>query len=165
MNTSTYNAVLIFGAILIAATFSFGQECRYWHAVVGVKGITISNEYVDESKTQNIIDGIGCLLSLEGDVSRGAFGMATNNRVSQQLPMSTVEICALYYISKLYWQRFDHADGVVLVDKNGRMNTSASIKKAFKSYRKWFEKVKKRGFEESRRDDLDPLAGSGVKWY
>lgn len=165
MSISIYNALLSLGIILAATTFSFGQECGYWHAVVGVKGLTISNEYVDESKPQNVMNGIECLLTLQGDVSRGAFGRSTNNRVSQQLPMSTVEICALYYISKLYWQRFEHADGVVLVDKKGRMNTTASVKKAFANYRKWFEKVKKIGLEESRRDKLDPLAGSGIRWY
>lgn len=46
---------------------------------------------------------------LEGDKSRGAFSGATHTAVSEIFPQSTVKICALYYISYLFYEKYDHA--------------------------------------------------------
>lgn len=141
------------------------KECEYWFAVVGVKDALIPETFVDEKDSGKVMEGIECLLKLEGDKSRGAFGGAAHTQVSAMLPMTTVDVCALYYVSKLFYQNYEHANGVVLVDSQNRWNRQRSVSQAYRSYRKWFIKVKKVGLDEARKQKLDPLQGSGVSWY
>ena len=65
-------------------------------------------------------------------------------------------------------RNWEHADAVVLVEDNGKINgktnSAAIVEKAFKSYRGWFEKVVKMGLKRARELKLDPLEGSGVRW-
>jgi len=147
------------------------QDCNYWNAGVGVKGSNLKRGDKDEKNPENIIEGIECLLKLEGDKSRGAFGGGTSIRMigGDKFPSSTVEICALYYISVLFYEKYDHARAVVLryknYEENKSLSTNEAIKTAFESYRKWFAKVKEIGLEEARKQKLDPLAGTDVRWY
>ena len=157
--------VVVFVAIFSACNAK-AQDCSYWYAAVGVDGVKYRGDEIDEKNPKKIIEGIECLIRLEGDKTNGAFSGATHFEVSQIFPRATVEICALYYISKLFYEKYDHSDGVALQDiKTRGFNSDESVRKAYESYRKWFEKVKEIGLEEARKQKLDPLEGSGVQWY
>lgn len=165
--------IIIPALFLMTAFFVFdsnAQDCNYWDAGVGVKNSNLKRGDKDEKNLENIMEGIECLLRLEGDKSRGAFGGATSTSGSWALNSpTTVEICALYYISVLYYERFDHASAVVLLYKNYQetksKNSDEAVKAAFESYRKWFAKVKEIGLKEARKQKLDPFEGSDVRWY
>jgi len=77
-----------------------------------------------------------------------------------------VEIAALFYASYIFYGKdWDHfATGIALMEDR-KINSPETIKKAYKHYRKWFEKVKEIGLEEARIRGLDPLKGSGIGWY
>jgi hypothetical protein len=72
----------------------------------------------------------------------------------------------LYYVSYLFHQPWDQADAPFLVSqRNSKLNSDKNVSKAYKAYKKWFKKVIEIGLEEARKQKLDPLEGSGVKWY
>lgn len=154
---------------VLFVTDALSQDCNYWYAEVGVKSANAKAGDKDKKNIQNIVEGIECLLKLEGDKTRGAFSGATHTRVSQMFPRATVEICALYYISYLFYEKYDHANGIALryknYEENRTINSDEAVKIAYESYRKWFEKVKEIGIEEARKQKLDPLECSGVRWY
>ena len=160
--------VVVFVAIFSACNAK-AQDCSYWYAAVGVDGVKYRGDEIDEKDPKKIIEGIECLIRLEGHKTNGAFSGATHFEVSQIFPRATVEICALYYISKLFYEKYDHANGIALryknYEENRTINSDEAVKIAYESYRKWFEKVKEIGIEEARKQKLDPLEGSGVRWY
>lgn len=139
------------------------EECNYWHSEVD-QDIDVEIE-IDKSDPKNVLKGIDCLLKLQGERKEGLFSGATNSNVSQIFPPASVEVCALYYISYLYYQNWKHADAVALVGKDGSLNSDGSVKKAFESYRRWRKKLDKIGLQKAREIKLDPLATSGVRWY
>lgn len=143
------------------------QNCNYWHNMVGVKDVDYSGKKVDEKDPKQILKGIECLLKLEGNKSPGGLSGATHPEVSQLLPSAAVEVTALHYISYLFYERFDYANGVALheIDKPSVLNSDKVVKKAYRSYRKWFKKVKKIGIDKARKKNIDPLKGSGITWY
>lgn len=108
---------------------------------------------------------IECLLSARGDLSPARFGGATKQNVSQVLPPATIELAALYYISYLFSRDWQHASGVALWDDKGRINPSGAIPKAYSGYTKWLDRVKAKGLAESRVRRLNPLQGTGLRWY
>lgn len=169
MNSSKIRILLFVFASIFFVSEAMAQDCNYWNAAVGVKSSNSRRGDKDEKDPANIMEGIECLLKLEGDKSVGAFGGATSSSGEAGLPEATVEICALYYISKLFYDKYDHASAVVLryknYEENKSFNSDEAVKIAYESYRKWFEKVKEIGLEEARKQKLDPLEGSGVRWY
>lgn len=120
-----------------------------------------SDANLPESKR---VEMIACLLRLKGDRSP-FWGVATNNSVSQTFGPSPLEVVALFNISYIFYGNKDFADAMVLVDEDGKQNSNESIDIAYKAYKKWFKTVKKIGLEEARKQKLDPLDGSGVRWY
>lgn len=136
--------------------------CQYWEAQVD-PDVEVDFE-IDKTDPENIMEGIGCLLSLEGRKGKGTFS-GWQPHVSQILPRATVEICALYYISYLYTQNWEHADGIALYGPNSGLSTDKGVELAYKSYRTWFRKLEEIGLEKARAQKFDPLTGSGVSWY
>lgn len=119
-----------------------------------------------KNKTQeDIFFGIDCLLQLKGKKAESNVGGASSGYVSRIFGATSVEVAALYYVSYLFYQKWDHADAPFLVDKRKKLNSNKSVSMAYKAYEKWLRRVKELGLEEARRQKLDPLAGSGVKWY
>lgn len=137
--------------------------CRYWQAEVDAE-IDVDFE-IDETDTKNILTGIECLLKLEGKKKEGLFSGATSSSVSQTFPDASIEVCALFYASFLFYQNWEHANAVALVDEDGWINSADSIKRAFKSYRVWLRNGKRIGLQKARERKLDPLADSGIRWY
>jgi len=155
-----------------AETSSCGQEkavlrmdCTKWLSKV-VPDMQDGTLHVDPMPSDHeIIEAIGCLLQLEGDKRPARFGGVTRPEVSQILPTTTIELAALYYISYLYDGHWQHADGVALWNRKGVINPPGSVETAYVAYRKWFEKVKKIGLEAVRKENLEPLKGTGLYWY
>lgn len=109
--------------------------------------------------------GIECLLKMEGNKHKAAFSGAVKDYVSQSFENTPADVAALYYISYLYHQRFDHADAVALSGANGAVNTPEVIREAYRGYKKWFAEVKRVGLARAREMKLDPLKGTKVRWY
>jgi hypothetical protein len=140
--------------------------CTYWRSKVDdeVKQPE-SMQDVNEADPQVILDGIECLLKMEGNKHPAKFSGAVNDDVSQLFPKATADVAALYYISYLFFQKWDHADAIALRGTDGEINTSEDIQAAYKSYKKWFEAVKKVGIVKAREMKLEPLKDTKVKWY
>ena len=154
---------VLFVILGICAANAKAEVCNYWLARVDSN--TEVDYEIEEENPKKILEGINCLLRLEGNKSEGLFSGATNFNVSEIFPPATVEICALYYISYLFNSDWTHANGIALYRKNGEINSDKSVRKAFVSYRRWFKKVKQLGLNEARKQKLNPLAGSGISWY
>jgi hypothetical protein len=146
------------------------QDCNYWFAQVDptVKGM---DHELNESNPEVVLEGINCLLRLEGNRKPGVFG-GSKAYVSQTFPRASVEVDALFRISELFYGNDDFASSVALVRRDGKSserkewyNRREYVNKAFISYLRWFKRVKEIGLEEARRQKLDPLSGSGISWY
>jgi len=140
--------------------------CQYWRSKVDAEvEPPVGAQKVDEADQQTILDGIECLLHMEGNKHSAKFSGATKPYVSQIFKPATADVAALYYISYLYYQKWDHADAIALRDDSGKVNSPTAIQEAYKNYRKWFEKVKKIGLSKARELKLDPLKDSATHWY
>ena len=159
--------LLVFNIMFFSSEIGLAQSCDYWFEVVGVENVDYSGKKVNEKDPEQIIKGMECLLKLKGDKSPGSLSGATHNGVSQLLPSAAVEVTALHYITYLFYGRYDYANGVALheEDKPLVLNSNKVVKKAYKSYKKWFKKVKKIGIKKAKELKLDPLEGSGITWY
>jgi len=147
--------------------FDANSECGVWQSLIDSSVEQPRPKFIfDVSSEQDVMAGIGCLLRLEGNKSPARFGGALNPGVSQTFDKTTTEVAALFYVSYLFKKKFNHANAVALTDsRTGKVNSPESVKSAFSGYRKWFEKVMAIGLEEARKQELDPLDGTGVKWY
>jgi hypothetical protein len=141
--------------------------CLYWQSEVD-EGVNLPDSFqdIDQEKPENIMKGIECLLTLEGNKKKARFGGATHDYVSQIFPPAPVEVAALYYISYLFYQNWDHADGIALVGrKNSRFNSPENVRKAYRYYRAWFRQVQHIGLANARARKLEPLKNKDVRWY
>jgi hypothetical protein len=121
---------------------------------------------MDEENPAKIMQAVECLLKLEGNKNKAKFSGATNPRVSQLFEPATVEVAALFYVSYLFYQKWDHADAIALVGENNqKVNTPKTVKKAYKYYRSWFKQVKSIGIVKARKMKIEPLKGKDVRWY
>jgi hypothetical protein len=152
---------MIFGFYMTEAK---GNICEYWQSKVDIEKPDFNFE-IDETNPENAMRGIDCLLKLEGNKKEGLFSGATSDSVSQTFPPSSVEICALYYVSYLFYQDWKHADAIALVGRDSSINSDESVKKAFENYKFWLKKIKKTGLQKAREINLDPLSNSGIRWY
>jgi hypothetical protein len=114
---------------------------------------------------EEIFKGIECLLSLEGNKNDSKIIGATSVYTSQIFGPSTIETAALYYISYLYYRKWDHALAARLVSGKGLVEDDETIHNAYEAYRAWYKKLKEVGIAKSKEMGLDPLNGSGIAWY
>lgn len=182
---------LLVGCLFSAATPSQARrtvicdKCARWHAMV-IPGMSSkvsitaglpreqsgiielnpsSTPLFNDLRSDELYDAIQCLLNLQGNREASRITGATRPDISQTLKRPTIEVAALYVISFLYYQKWDHASGALLVDKFGKWNSDDAIQAAFRSYKKWFGKLREIGIEEARKQKLDPLSGTELRWY
>ncbi|MBV9240911.1 MAG: hypothetical protein JO314_02785 [Acidobacteria bacterium] len=155
----------------LGARVALPQDCSYWQAKVDPK-VPDVDRIVDEAQSDQILEGIGCLLRERGNVRTGI--PFDKPEQSQILPKPSVEVAALYYASILYYGNDNFASGPALVSKPAefdgplrtlRFNSPSYIEKAYESYTKWYCDVKRLGLAKARQEKLNPLANSGVEWY
>lgn len=159
-------------AVLLLFVFcgssSAQNRCRYWQAQIDwdIK-LPESAAPVDETGDRNVLEAINCFLKLEGKHQPSSLQGATKLYVSQGFPPAPVEVAALYYISYLFKQKWDHADAIALVKPGDihNFNPPESVKKAYGYYREWFREVNRLGLAKAREIKLEPLAGKDVRWY
>lgn len=119
------------------------------------------------------LEAIRCLLGEEADVRSASMSGATRFDTSQIFATATANLAALYAISYIYNDRYDHASAVALrgegasyIDESGAYATSPeAIKRAYIAYHEWFKKIQEIGLENARDAGLQPLDGSGLSWY
>jgi hypothetical protein len=138
--------------------------CRYWHSRVD-RTFARSDENINEANPKSILEGIGCLLRMKGNKNLARFSGVTHLYVSQTFEPATSEVGALYYISYLYTQKWDHADAIALENSNGEINDPQDILIAYQSYQRWFEQVKSVGLAQARQMNLRPLKDTNIRWY
>lgn len=168
-------ALALISALAVSAS---GQSpaCQYWRSRVDIyTHITDLSEIVDQNKPENIVPAITCLLEFEGNKNMAAFGRDPSPRLTgpSQGPTSifstpiTAEVAALYFISYLYYQKWDHASLVVLVNRDDSRELESSdenVRKAYGYYREWFERVKAIGIVKARELKIEPLKDKDVRW-
>jgi hypothetical protein len=139
------------------------DACNYWisridPSVTRPIGMTHT---IDEQAT---LRGMKCLLGLEGNKSKSNIDGPTRPNVSQTFDAAPVEVAALYYISYLYYEKWDHAQFPKLISKDVLSNEEI-VSKAYSAYRGWFKEVNRVGLRHARRRHLDPLSGTKIVWY
>lgn len=146
--------------------YSFENCCTQWHAKVD-KSLAKESEEFDEKQIseKELMKGIECLLKLEGNKTLTWPVGKTNIQSSQPTGLVQIQVNALYFISYLYYGKWEEADAISLVETNKERDSPETIKRAYESYRTWFEKVKEIGLEKAREQKLDPLDGTDVRWY
>jgi hypothetical protein len=158
--------VTIFNAEVSAGKSSGDAgNCREWNAKVDprVKGkIAVNAANLSEGE---LMTAIGCLLKNQGNREIARIGGATKDIVSQMFPRATVELASLYCISYLFTGNYQHGEGVALWNDHGVINPPGGIESAYKAYAAWFDRVKSMGIAEARKQRLDPLEGTNVRWY
>ena len=100
-----------------------------------------------------------------GNKHSAKFGGAQQLYVSQLFEPTTAEVAALYYISYLFYQKWDHADAVALRDENGEVDKPEAVRQAYQSYKKWFKEIKRVGLAKAREMKIEPLKDPKVHWY
>jgi hypothetical protein len=148
------------------ASSAQSNSCNRWRSLVDPKAPHESpRPDFDKLSDEEAFIGIDCLLAMQGIRRHGAFGGATRLDVSQLYPEATVELDALYVVSAIYNQKWQHAQGIALMDKNGAiLRPHAAAKRAFPFARKWYLRARKMGLPKMRELNDDPLKGSGVRW-
>ncbi len=119
---------------------------------------------VSESRT---LEEMTCLLKEKGNTNKSRIWSAViSPKMSDNLSSPTVEIAALYEISRMYYQREDFAWAIMLEHIGKEENNSNEvIRIAYEEYELWLKIVKKIGLGEARKIKFDPLKHSEVRWY
>ena len=142
------------------------MSCEYWwsEADENAPKATEAKE-PDLSDPRVVKGGIECLLKMKGNKHSAKFRGAISLEVSQIFTNTTADVAALYYISYLFHEKWDHADAVALRGPDGDFNTPEIIAEAYNSYEKWFAEVKVIGLSKAREMKLNPLKHSQIRWY
>jgi hypothetical protein len=122
-----------------------------------------------------VLAAMSCFLSLENRTEYASVGGPTWAGVSQFFVARVpVNLAALYYISYLYTGNWKHGNAIALRGEGADSYEGSlrlyvtrpdAVRKAYGSYRRWFEKVKQLGLAGAREQKLDPLEGTGLWWY
>ena len=141
------------------------ESCRYWWAKADDEVPRSQEPERDLSDERVVMAGIECLLKMKGNKHAARFSGAISLETSQIFENTTAGIAALYYISYLFQQKWDHADAVALRGPNGDFNTRKIIAAAYKSYEEWFKEVKEIGLTKAREQKLNLLKNTEIRWY
>ncbi|HEU4507851.1 MAG TPA: hypothetical protein VFR78_06410 [Pyrinomonadaceae bacterium] len=148
------------------STSSQSMSCEYWWSKADENAAPPREaKRPDLSDSRVVMEGIECLLKMKGNKHPAKFRGAISLEVSQIFTNTTADVAALYYISYLFHEKWDHADAVALRGPDGDFNTPEIIAEAYSSYEKWFEEVKEIGLPKAREMKVDPLKHSQIRWY
>jgi hypothetical protein len=140
-------------------------DCKYWQSKVDPRITLPQTKAREETGDEQVLQAIECLLKLQGRKDESKLRGATKLTVSQGFGPASVEVAALYYISYLYFQKWDHGSAIALRDAKGEVDKPAAVAQAYKSYKRWFKRVKSVGLTKAREMDLRPLSDTRVRWY
>lgn len=123
---------------------------------------------------EQVIAAIGCLFQLENDNRHTRFGGGPRViEVSQLFGPAPVNLAALLYISYLFTRNLNLFTAVALRGPGAESDWSQglyatsdeAISRAYASYHRWYEEVKRTGLARARDQNLNPLEGTGLSWY
>lgn len=161
-------ACVVLGAVVAEGrtrTASQSLSCEYWWSKADENMPRAKEADPDLSDPHVVMAGIECLLKMKGNKHPARFSGAISLTVSQIFENTTADVAALYYISYLFYEKWDHADAVALRGRDGDFNTPRIIAEAHKSYERWFQEVKGIGLTKAREQKLNPLKYSQLRWY
>ena len=81
------------------------------------------------------------------------------------MPPPTIEIAALYYVTYMFEEKWDHALGIALWNRKHEINPPDSVPEAYRCYLEWFNKLKALGFAEIKKQGIKPLDNCSVQWF
>lgn len=192
LGRSAVTALLLISAIpACGQTRGYSKECTFWREIIvapahravqvgpamliePTKGSPTESDFlgIASLSSEAKLSAINCLLQAEDDHRPALMSGSTTKRTSQIFAPAQANLAALYMISYVFTGRQDHALAVALrgpsasITLEGRYVTkSEAIGTAYKSYRKWFQMVRRIGICEAREKLQDPLKGSGLYWY
>jgi hypothetical protein len=169
MRISAWQVFVIAAALMSSHVRALAEErlptCREWHSKVDAQVNPEAAFNPLELSEGAKLAGAKCLLQLKSNRSKARFSGAARFDTSQVLPSATVEIGALYYVSYIFLGKWDHAGGVALRGRNGRVNDPRDVELACTGYQKWFKSASKIGWEAARREGLSPLSTGDIHWY
>jgi len=162
-------------SLCAAARAQSSSSCQYWRSRVDSYTTMELSQIRDEKDPRNILPAIQCLLEFEGNKNSALFGLDPSPPLTGPARGPTsifstpihIEVAALYFISYLYYQNWKHANLIVLVDRDDSREIESSdenVRKAWKYYREWFERVKPIGIVKARKLKIEPLKGKDVWW-
>ncbi|MBC9931327.1 hypothetical protein [Chitinophaga qingshengii] len=114
------------------------------------------------------------LLALKGDKRIYVVPLMCYDPVRSQIYMGesknyAIQVHALFIINQLiFGNNFSYASCPVLVSKKDNSEATISgeiIEEAFKSYGKWYKRIRKIGLSQVIARKMMPLDSSTVKWY
>jgi hypothetical protein len=140
------------------------SNCDYWASKVDpdvpLQGARIMELPADDDAA----GAIRCLLMLHGRAGRARFGGALRDDVTVNGKPTPIDVAALFFMSSIYEQSWDHAHAVEIVGPHGS-NTRATVREAYEAFERWSRTVDRLGIAEVRARKLDPLAGTKLYWY
>lgn len=131
-------------------------------------GMIVYPPYSDkEFSNDDIQQMIEELLTYKGD-TRKCFMKIKCDSYTGDNKQYSLQVEALYMINSLFFEDFDSfSPCTVLKNEAGTEATidGEIINKAYTAYEAWFAKVKEMGISAAKAAKLDPLDGTGIKWY
>lgn len=143
------------------------DTCEYWQAKVdpSMRSTPVPEEAAPATDRETLA-GMRCLLTLEGRTSPSTYESATvGYELSQRFDAPSVEVAALFYVSYLFYERWQHSRAMILIDRQGNRNSKKSIARAYIAYRAWLAKISEGELDRARKEAVDPLYGTGLHWY
>lgn len=129
-----------------------------------------TNDFSEKKKIKLIEE----LLFFEGDERLCGRKIKCYNLAAVELDTGydeyySIQVQALFFINQFFFEApFNYSPYPVLKNKNWGKSSikGTTIDLAFKQYRKWFKKIKKKGIAKAKKRDLTPLknAREKVRW-
>ncbi|MGO9336194.1 MAG: hypothetical protein ACLPY1_01675 [Terracidiphilus sp.] len=136
-------------------------------------GLPSDPDQVTGLSEQEVVEAIGCLLSMEDDRRPSRFAANIQPQISQLFAPPPANLAALYYVSYIFSGNWLHGGAIALRGPQAKESSAQgeyvtrqeAVSAAYEAYRKWFAEVKRVGFRKAREESLDPLSGTGLEWY
>lgn len=106
-----------------------------------------------------------CFLQSKGNLTSLSTGDQHEFQRRNVSTAPTIEIAALYYVTYMFEEKWDHAGGIALWNKKAEINPPGSVQEAYRCYREWLVKLKELGLAEVKKQGLGPLDKSSVQWF
>jgi hypothetical protein len=165
---------------LYSSKFQLHKDTNYYQIILRNKslgalvyGYLIASEYKIYAHIDTL-KAIEELLKFEGDerlcvLEVSKYNPRTSNYWFEKNKDYSLQLEALYLINQIAMEEpFTYSPIPALKDQTtGEKATLGGeiISRAFKSYKKWFEVVKKQGLQKTLSEHYQPLDNSGISWY
>ncbi|MGY6648893.1 hypothetical protein [Wenyingzhuangia sp. IMCC45574] len=128
-----------------------------------------TSTYSDEEKLQMIEE----LLSFKDDYRICSNAISNYNPKLSKIYRGkakdySIQLEALFLINQIFFDTpFNYSPIPVLIDRETKKEETIKgqiIEKAYQNYEKWFENIRKIGFDKARKEKVYPLSKSKISW-